>query len=397
MAEYKAIHGFTVQNRTADPKGTGISGASWSTGGNLNTARSGMGSGAVGNTGSAIAMGGSVSPSAQTELYNGTAWTEVGDLNTGRSEVAGTGLTTAALMIGQNPSTALVENWNGTSWTEIAEFNTARVNQFAVGSTTAALLVAGELPGPAGGFQDIVESWNGASWTEVGDLNTARAKLMGGGTSATAVIAGGQGPPNSAVAVNESWNGSSWTEVADLNTARQAAAAGSPSSTDFNVAGGKTGSLVGIQENWNGSAYTEIADMSTARRLGSGGGAGGTNQLVAGGNDGSVTAATEEFAAAGPADSIINTGQVFYRSDTGDMKVTLNVLGTGAWASGGNLNTARQQMGGAGASNSAAITFGGTTGSITNITESYNGTAYTEVADLNTARSALFGAVEFKL
>ena len=43
-------------------------------------------------------------------------------------------------------------------------------------------------------------------------------------------------------------------------------------------------------------------------------------------------------------DSIINTGQVFYRSDTGDMKVTLNVLGTGAWATGGNLNAGRSLL-----------------------------------------------------
>jgi hypothetical protein len=48
-------------------------------------------------------------------------------------------------------------------------------------------------------------------------------------------------------------------------------------------------------------------------------------------------AVTQEFSAAGITDTIENDGQVFYRSDTGDMKVTLTQLGTGAWASVGYL------------------------------------------------------------
>ena len=139
MTAYKTIKGFTVQSLATDPKATGIAGATWSSGGALNTARARAGAGATGNTSAAIVMGGNVSPNAQTELYNGSSWTEVNDLNTGRGEVAGTGTTTAALMIGNNPGSALVENFNGTSWSEIAEFNTGRIKQFALGTSTAAL------------------------------------------------------------------------------------------------------------------------------------------------------------------------------------------------------------------------------------------------------------------
>ena len=61
----------------------------------------------------------------------------------------------------------------------------------------------------------------------------------------------------------------------------------------------------------------------------------------------------------------------------------------GSWSSGGNMNTAKGQASGAGLSNSAAIIFGGYTGSPARvaINESYNGTSFTEVNDMNTARA----------
>ena len=39
MAEYKAIHGTLFQHKTSDPKATGVAGAAWASGGNLNQAR----------------------------------------------------------------------------------------------------------------------------------------------------------------------------------------------------------------------------------------------------------------------------------------------------------------------------------------------------------------------
>ena len=50
MTDFKAIKGFTVQSIATDPKVTGIPGATWASGGNLNTARSRAGAGATGNT-----------------------------------------------------------------------------------------------------------------------------------------------------------------------------------------------------------------------------------------------------------------------------------------------------------------------------------------------------------
>ena len=57
----------------------------------------------------------------------------------------------------------------------------------------------------------------------------------------------------------------------------------------------------------------------------------------------------------------------------------------GAWSTGGNLNTARNNAAGFG-TQVAGITAGGGTPSATANVESYDGTSWTEVNNLNTAR-----------
>ena len=80
-------------------------------------------------------------------------------------------------------------------------------------------------------------------------------------------------------------------------------------------------------------------------------------------------------------------GQVWYNSTSNVLKGSV-LTTAGAWATGGSLNTGRRNMAGAGVSNSSALGFGGDsppTPGYAN-TESYNGSSWTEVADLNTAR-----------
>ena len=85
-------------------------------------------------------------------------------------------------------------------------------------------------------------------------------------------------------------------------------------------------------------------------------------------------------------------GQVWYDSTAADFKYQYpNLTTAGAWSTGGNLNTARKDAGGAGLY-TAALFFGGYDGSDQQtITESYNGTSWTEVADLNLKRSLISG------
>ena len=80
-------------------------------------------------------------------------------------------------------------------------------------------------------------------------------------------------------------------------------------------------------------------------------------------------------------------GQIWYNSTTNLLKGYANVV-TNAWASGGNLNTARRFISGAGTQTSA-LGFGGFSGTTLTSSESYNGTSWTNTPSLNTAR---FGA-----
>ena len=76
-----------------------------------------------------------------------------------------------------------------------------------------------------------------------------------------------------------------------------------------------------------------------------------------------------------------DTGQVWFDSTNLDFKYLFPAV-VSSWSTGGSLNTARGVPGGLGASQDAALYIGGsqTVASV----EQYNGTSFTEVADLNT-------------
>lgn len=81
-------------------------------------------------------------------------------------------------------------------------------------------------------------------------------------------------------------------------------------------------------------------------------------------------------------------GELWYDSTNKDFKYQYpNVTTTGSWSTGGSLNTARRQVKAAGIY-TAALAIGGYVTSPQSLTESYNGSNWTEVNDLGTARYA---------
>jgi len=94
--------------------------------------------------------------------------------------------------------------------------------------------------------------------------------------------------------------------------------------------------------------------------------------------------------------STATEGEVFYSDTDKEFKVGVIVE---AWASGGNINLARDQLGGAG-TQTAGLIFGGNASmppgsasdSPRNESEEYNGTSWTEGSNLNTSRTSLGGA-----
>jgi hypothetical protein len=410
MSDYKGIKGFQVQTRTEDPTPYAQALADnpyagvWSAGGNVNSARFLFDSG-VGSLTAGLIAGNSPSPNA--EQYNGTSWTNITSLGNNTAGRAGAGTSTAALEFGGTPGLGVTEYWNGSSWTELNDLNTGRNVAGGIGTAYTAALCAG---GDAPGYVANVESWNGSTWTEVNDLNTARGHATGVGTQTNGILVG-SAPP---LALTETWNGSSWTETTDLNTGRYGLAGSGASSTDALVFGGESPApgFFANTESWDGSSWTEVNDMATGRYYLAGAGT-SSSAWAASGETTTSSSATEEWTfsgldpsttpAADYADAI--TGDFYYNSTTGQFK-TVNTGGApiGTWASGtttvssaveswdgtswteiAEVNTARSQGSASGSQTSALFYFGYSTTTVS-ITESWNGTSWTEVADGATAR-----------
>ena len=96
-----------------------------------------------------------------------------------------------------------VEEWDGSAWTEVNNINSSR-NAFAGSGTTSSGIVFGGLPPYSPTFANT-EFYDGSSWTEVADLATSRGFHGGneGGTSVAALCSGGDTPPITAVC--EEW------------------------------------------------------------------------------------------------------------------------------------------------------------------------------------------------
>ena len=317
MAEYKGIHGTKIQNYTTDPDNP-ITGqvwynetsqtmkfqypttiAAWSTGGNLNTARSSING--AGTTSSGLAFGGP--GTVITESYNGSAWTEVNDLNTARYVGASFGTSTPFIFAaGYNGSSNVtnVESWDGTNWTEVNDVNTARRGVHGGGTSTSGIIAGG-----TGGLGNV-ETWNGTSWTETTDLNTPRTSAQMSATDSTAaVVYGGYNPGSSTtIALNELWNGSSWTEVNDLNTARSNARGVGTATAGLVFAGYKDTPAPAANispaatELWNGTSWSNDTAQPTPVRNMAGGGT-SSDAFGAGGYTTVNVATTLEWTGAG--------------------------------------------------------------------------------------------------
>ena len=159
--------------------------------------------GGCGTQTAALATCGQGSPVASSlvESWDGTNWSTGTAAPEARGYAMGGGTQTSALACGGSPGIATADTWNGTSWTEITDMNSGRHNSArAITSDSAALIAAGE-PQPAGRGV-LTEIWDGSTWTEMGDLATAGNKRPGNGTTALAIVVGNEAPNNGA---SEEW------------------------------------------------------------------------------------------------------------------------------------------------------------------------------------------------
>jgi hypothetical protein len=202
-----------------------------------------------------------------------------------------------------------------------------------------------------------VGTWASTSWTEVTEMNTSRDRTAGSGTqTATLIISGRLDTPNADSALVESWNGSTWTEVGDVNTARYALAASVGGTyTSTIIFGGAPGTKTNT-ESWNGTTWTEVNDLPTGKYA-----LGGAGIQTAALSIGGVTTVN------------VNTVESWDGTN---------------WTSSTAKNTISGYPGSFGTQTLALATGGWPDGATeTTNTEFWNGSSWTEVNDMATARA----------
>jgi hypothetical protein len=349
---------------------------SWSAAGNLPVAKNEAASDGTSTAG--WIAGGSNTPAGNTgttatDEYSGYTWASGGNLNTARTLTGGSGFgtQTAAAVAGgatqpaggpSRTTLTATEEYNGTSWTSVTGLPTATFAAAQCGIQTAGLSFTGTAGYGNPTFNTSLE-YDGTNWTSGGNVNSAvNYQAAGIQTAALAMQTSdttGKG--------TEAYNGSTWTTVANRNTAR-AQIVGFGTQALATIAGGYTAGPGTPQltetEQWDGTAWgISPASLGTATRTGMGIGTqgSGTSGLLAGGY------------------------QTNYLANTQEWNSTIFSPATGAWASGGNLATARQILGNAG-TQTAGLAFGGFTTTSLNTTEEYDGSTWSPGGNMGTAR-----------
>ena len=399
MATYSTIKGFNIKSLASDPYTSSIAAGTWASGGAVNAKRAG-GPGAGVTSSAGLFFGGDPGGLLLCESYDGTSWTEGNNMNTDTSFTGGSGPQGAAITMAGMPYSNKTELYDGTCWTTSpATLNTGRSNNATCGTQTAALCIAGRIS-TAHANTNIVEDFDGSTWTEVNDVNTTRRNLSASPSGTPSAALGAGGYITAASALTESYDGTSWTEVGDLNLAKDwAGMAGNQTSAIF-FAGRPTmppGYYQTTTEYWDGSTWTEINDLGTGRYApGFGGSSSGASAFCAsGGPVAPVGLISEEFSVPSTV-TVAQEGQVWYNTTSTVLKGFAAAVSTGAWASGADLNIGRAYMCGAGTTQNTALVSGGQApapqGGKTDITETYNGSAWTEVGDLLAVHTGAMGA-----
>ena len=266
------------------------------------------------------------------------AWATGGNMTTGRNRCGGTGPGTSAIAVGGYPpggapTVSLTETYNGTAWTEVTNIPIApgwpgiQDPGFA-GTSTAALFISGD-QGPSPTNTSL--TYNGSSWSAAGSRNNVSPTI-------SLLRVGGAG-----------------TETDCLTTCGE---------TIPNTPGGPGGNR-DVTESYNGTAWTELAVYPAVR------------------NEVEITGSTSAAIAAG--------GYNGAGPDPVSATTVVNEWDGSSWASGTSMTNGRAE---AGSFHNSPTTdwgvFAGTSPS-SGKTELWNGTSWTETADLTGRTNQMMG------
>jgi hypothetical protein len=358
-----------------------FNGSSWTATPNLNTARNGI-AGCGGSNTSGLAFGGDAGPPGivtDTEEFDGSSWTAGGALPVAMS-TAGSGIQTAALAAGGTPApnNAKASSYDGTSWTALSDLGTGRdVNRCSGAGNTANVAIGGwPLLKTTEEFNSSTNTITAAAWASGGAMPAAYYGFSGSAGTLTAGIAlGGKTPPGDQATILK-YDGTSWTaNPSNLNTARRSGASVGTQTATL-LAGGVTGSTTfkNEAEEFNGSSATAQTALPYSGSSNFGFGT-QTAAVIAGGYappfptlastnveyDGSSLTASTALPAArglgGSAGQAQTTGLVWAGLSPSAVDTTLEYDGTN-WTSGGTYLESKSNLQGFG-DQTSAISGGG--------------------------------------
>ena len=282
--------------------------ASWASGGGMNTGRS---EGMTAGTQTASLMSGGIVPGSDamtnnSEEYNGSSWSEGNNLNLYRrgGGFGAQGTQTAGLVSGGNggpssPAAGLLstaEEYNGTSWSDGGDMPATKFSHGACGTQTAGLVFAGKTGTNVNtdvSATNTTFEYDGSSWTTGGNYGISNNGLAGFGTQTAGVGVGGNSP---ASAATYEYDGSSWTAGNNVPSTRRSHAAFG-TLTEGAVCGGYNPSAGSLTQTvtYDGTNWSTSANLASGRN-GLGGSGTQAAGLAAGGHPALTT--TEEFTGA---------------------------------------------------------------------------------------------------
>ena len=298
------------------------------------------------------------------------------------------------------------EEWNGSGYSTIATNPNPWSFQATCGTSTAAITACGSLNGTA--YQSGSTLWNGTSWTSNTAVPTAAEAFNQFGTQTASIGFGGGTPPGGYPANAYTGDGEGWTAGPNLSNDKRYGSGCTGTQTAGIAFGGQAPTSSTVEE-LDGTTWSSATAMpTTGHNMPTGIGAQDSAFALPGvmspststfkydGTSWTADASTAtprpgRMSSAGDQTACLISGAPSNGTSTEEYNLSINTITSAAWASGGNLNTARSQGTGAGTM-TAGWVVGGSEPSLSNKTEEYNGTSWTAVNNLGMSSRLVCGA-----
>ena len=274
----------------------GFNTGGWTSGPNLNTATRAMFGG--GTQTAAIKFAGAnpgTNYSSNTEEYDRSSWSEVNNSPTVADQAnrGDVGLQTATFQaggVGPGVINAGTYNYDGTNWTNSGNLTDSRGEGAMWGVQNSAVLTGGYNEFSPPYWTNDTEEYNGTAWSNGTDtpLNTTGSVGVGLSESAGMIIGGRESPTNSYPGKTDQkrtlgYDGSAWTSL-NNQTQTNTATSAFGDLTAAVIAGASAGDLpTTASEIWDGTNWTSGPTVSNAHGNGSGAGTGSDSGMAVGG------------------------------------------------------------------------------------------------------------------